>query len=76
MEWGSIEHRIKVAEKYNVNKQQVIDLPIKEFEAFVAGLGIGEKHAGSEILRYFKEQANKEKEKENGKELQSGTESV
>ena len=48
---GSIEHRKKVAEKYNINEQEVIDMPAKNFEAFCVGLFTGEKHGANELLK-------------------------
>ena len=43
---GSIEHRKKVAEKYHLTEQEVIDMSEEKFMVFCTGLEIGEKYGG------------------------------
>lgn len=43
---GSIEHRKKVAEKYRIDAQEVLDMSYPKFEAFCTALKIGEKYGG------------------------------
>lgn len=43
---GSIEHRKKVAEKYHLTEQSVLDMPYDKFKSFCTGLEIGEKYGG------------------------------
>lgn len=46
MKPGSIEHRKKVAEKYHMEPQEIIDMPEDKFKIFCTGLEIGEKYGG------------------------------
>lgn len=41
-DFGSIEHRKAIAELYDFNEQEVLDLPKKEFKTLVIGLIKGE----------------------------------
>lgn len=43
---GSIDHRRKVAEKYHLTEQEIIDMPTDKFTIFCTGLSIGEKYGG------------------------------
>ena len=57
---GSVEHRKKVAEKYGLDEQEVIDLPKKEFHILCVGLEIGEKYGARKVLDYMKEEHDRE----------------
>lgn len=61
MEYCSVEHRKKVAEKYNLEPQEIIDLPRDKFEIFVSGLEIGEKHAAHVLAEYLKKEEEYQK---------------
>lgn len=54
MEIYGIEHRKKVAEKYNLDEQEIIDLPREKFEIFVSGLEIGEKYGAKKVIDAIK----------------------
>ena len=62
----SVEYRKKVAAKYNINEQDVIDLPKPEYDAFIAGLQIGEKYGAArlaaDIRRQMEENSAKKEE--------------
>lgn len=55
MEIYSVEHRKKVAEKYNLDVQEIIDLPREKFEIFVSGLEIGEKYGAEKVITAIRE---------------------
>lgn len=62
----SVEYRKKIAAKYNINEQEVIDLSKRELEIFVAGLQYGEMHGAAKLAADIRRQmeindaANKE----------------
>lgn len=60
MDIYGIEHRKKVAAKYNLAEQEIIDMPRDKFEIFVSGLEIGEKYGARKIINYLKEERDKE----------------
>lgn len=62
MEIYGIEHRKKVAAKYNLSEQEIIDMPRDKFEVFCTGLEIGEKHGAMKVIHHLKEEFDKEKE--------------
>lgn len=45
----SVEYRKKIAAKYNIKEQEVIDLSKRELEIFVAGLQYGEMHGAAKL---------------------------
>lgn len=65
MEYGSVEHRKKVASKYGLDEQEIIDLPKDKFEIFISGLGIGEKYGAKKIIAYLENESKKHEEQEN-----------
>ena len=60
MEIYGVEHRKKVAAKYNLAEQEIIDLPREKFEIFVSGLEIGEKFGAKKVIHHLKEEFEKE----------------
>lgn len=60
MEIYGIEHRKKVAARYNLPEQEIINMPRDKFELFCTGLGIGEKYGARKIINYLKEESEKE----------------
>lgn len=57
IDFGSINHRKSIAEFYDFNEQEVLDLPKREFKTLVIGLRKGEIQgkviAGAEIRNNF-----------------------
>ena len=64
----SVEQRKKLAKKYNLDAQEIIDLPRDKYEIFISGLEIGEKYGASKIIEYLKSEYEKEKEVNNDNE--------
>lgn len=54
MKLYSVEHRKKLAKKYNLDEQEVINLPIDKLEMLETGLAIGEKYGARKIISYLK----------------------
>lgn len=54
MEIYGIEHRQKVAEKYNLDAQEIINMPREKFEVFCIGLEIGEKYGAEKVIAAIK----------------------
>ena len=54
MEIYGVEHRKKVAAKYNLAEQEIIDMPRDKFEVFVSGLEIGEKFGAKKVIEAIK----------------------
>lgn len=66
MEIYSVEHRKKVAEKYNLDVQEIIDIPRDKFKVFCTGLEIGEMYGAKKVIAAIKaDMKAKEKSAEN-----------
>ena len=52
----SIEYRKKVAAKYGIEEQEVIDMPKKEYDAFISGLYIGQKYGAAKLAADLRKQ--------------------
>jgi len=51
----SVEWRKKTAAKYNLDEQEIIDLPRDKYEILIAGLEIGEKYGAKKMIEHIKE---------------------
>lgn len=61
MQYNSVEHRKKVAEKYGLDEQEIIDLPKDKFEILISGLEIGEKYGAKKVIDYIRKEFNDDK---------------
>ena len=55
-EMYTIEYRKKIAKKYGIPEQEVIDLSKRELEIFVAGLQYGEMHGAAKLAADLRKQ--------------------
>ena len=53
MQFGSVEHRKKVAADFCLNEQEVIDMPKREFKTFIMGIEFGKTKAANDVKENF-----------------------